>query len=69
MYIFEIIAKIIRDYKRGKNSFRETGAEEDYEKCEHVYYAIDSTKDYLACTKCGNVIKNQHKEKINIFKV
>ena len=70
MYIFEIIAKFIRNRKIGHNSLQEDEIQETYEDCEHIYLAIDSTKDYLACNKCGHVIKNTQKpEKKNIFKI
>ncbi|OGH97484.1 MAG: hypothetical protein A2287_05735 [Candidatus Melainabacteria bacterium RIFOXYA12_FULL_32_12] len=70
MYIFEIIAKFLRDRKIKQGFLQEIETEENYEDCEHVYLAIDSTKDYLACTKCGHVIKNTYKpEKKNIFKI
>lgn len=70
MYIFEIIAKLIRNGKLKHNSLQEDELQETYENCEHIYLAIDSTKDYLACNKCGNVIKNTQKSvKNNIFKV
>jgi len=64
MYILELIAKAIKNkYKKKDFSEKE---ENEYETCDHIYFAIDSTSDYLACNKCGNVIKNFKK---NIFKV
>lgn len=71
MYIIEIIAKFFLNRKTKKFSIiEEIEFEEENESCEHIYIAIDSTKDYFACTKCGNVIKNNLKpEKINIFKL
>lgn len=62
MYIIELIAKII---KSRKVKTPVDLPQEELEDCEHIYYAIDSTSDYLACSKCGNVIKNYKK---NIFK-
>jgi PHP family Zn ribbon phosphoesterase len=72
MYIFEIIAKFLKDRKVKKISmqYEIDPEEDDFESCEHIYVAIDSTKDYFACTKCGHVIKNtQTSEKINFFKI
>jgi hypothetical protein len=63
MYIIELIAKIIKS-RKVKPQVGLT--QEEFEDCEHIYYAIDSTSDYLACSKCGNVIKNYKK---NIFKI
>lgn len=62
MYIIELIAKMIRDRKYKPEN---DAPEEENEQCNHVYFAIDSTSDYLACNKCGNVIKNFKK---NFFK-
>jgi len=59
MYIFEIIAKLIKNHRLKKNSSGISSSEENDENCSHVYLAIDSTKDYLACNKCGHVIKNR----------
>jgi len=64
MYILEIIAKAIKNSRLKKNRFSEENSDE-YENCDHIYFAIDSTADYMACNKCGNVIKNFKK---NIFK-
>ena len=60
MYILEIIAKLLKNKKIKNNPSLEQ--EDDSYFCDHMYMAIDSTKDYLACTKCGNVIKNSYKE-------
>lgn len=65
MYILELIAKAIKNKKIKKSIDKEENTDK-YEVCSHTYFAIDSTADYLACSKCGNVIKNFKK---NIFKV
>ena len=60
MYILEIIAKLLKNRKvKNVASFEE---QDDASDCNHIYMAIDSTKDYLACTKCGNVIKNTYQD-------
>lgn len=59
MYIFEIIAKLIKNHRLRKNSSPMLNSEENDGNCSHIYLAIDSTKDYLACNKCGHVIKNR----------
>ncbi|MFH0703043.1 MAG: hypothetical protein V2B14_05845 [bacterium] len=61
MYIFEIIAKILASWKNKKKYYQKIDFEEDKDICEHIYLVIDSSKDYLACNKCGHVIKNPTK--------
>lgn len=58
MYIIELLAKML---KNRNNKSKTNIIEEENEQCEHVYFAIDSSSDYLACNKCGNVIKNYKK--------
>lgn len=62
MYVFEIIAKIIKKFKEKKKVSYKFGMEVDeelQETCEeHIYLPIDSTKKYLACKNCGHIIKN-----------
>jgi len=65
MYIIELILKTIKNKNHKKIEPTVVDTDES-EHCDHIYYAIDSTADYLACSKCGNVIKNSKK---NIFKV
>ena len=31
----------------------------EIDTCEHLFLPIDSSGEYLACTKCGKVIKKQ----------
>lgn len=77
MYIIEIIAKFILKRKTANNykpDLEESEFLDDYKNCKHIYIAIDSTKDYLACNKCGNVIKNTKEfknkpEEKNFFKM
>jgi len=59
MYIFEVLYKIFRKKKNISNSEESS---ENNEECNHVFLPIDSTADYLACNKCGFVVKN---DKIN----
>jgi len=58
MYIVELIIKILNKRKE-KPSVKGDVMENEYdaEKCEHLFYPIDSTKKILACSKCGLVIK------------
>lgn len=50
MYILEILLKSIIERKNKKIKIIE---EKEYEKCEHVFLPIDSSKKRLACSKCG----------------
>lgn len=70
MYLIELIAKFVnkKNCKRKVNFEIPQEEIEDYENCEHLYMVIDSTKRYLACSKCGNIIKNPAiKKKKNFF--
>lgn len=60
MYIFELIAKIIKNKKTKKETAPLTDkTDTDYENtCNHVFLPIDSTGETLACTKCGMIVKN-----------
>ena len=55
MYIIELIYKLLT--KRKKKKTLVDIEEKEYVKCEHLFLPLDSTKKYLACTKCGLVIK------------
>lgn len=50
MYILEVLLKAVIDRK---HKTKETIEEKIYEKCEHVFLPIDSSKRRLACSKCG----------------
>ena len=56
MYIFELIYKIVKSVKNRKIKTKE---ESSNEVCEHIYLPVDSTKEILACTKCGKLIKTK----------
>jgi len=53
MYFIEKILKIFYKKKHQKYSPMEI------DTCEHLFMPIDSSGEYLACTKCGKVIKNK----------
>lgn len=59
MYIFELISKLIKDYKNPKQ--KQKTQIEEIQTCEHVFAPVDSTKKVLACVKCGILIKNEKK--------
>ena len=63
MYIFELIARKLKE----KNAPRLNPPEVEQNivndeilenKCEHTFFPIDSTGETLACSKCGQLIKN-----------
>ena len=57
MYIFELIAKLVKNKKTITRIIKE---EIDYnETCNHSFLPIDSTGKTLACTKCGLVVKKE----------
>ena len=64
MYIIELIYKLLT--KRKKKKTLVDIEEKEYVKCEHIFLPLDSTKKYLACTKCGLVIKKEDEK--NFFK-
>ncbi|MCI5824023.1 MAG: hypothetical protein MRZ90_03690 [Candidatus Gastranaerophilales bacterium] len=64
MYIIELIYKLLT--KRKKKKTLVDIEEKEYVKCEHLFLPLDSTKKYLACTKCGLVIKKEDEK--NFFK-
>ena len=69
MYIFEIIIKKIMQKRQPLQEEAENlDVQDENEECEHFFLPIDSTADYLACNKCGFVVKNDKKPKPrNIF--
>ena len=63
MYIIEVFIKWLnkrqtKERKMQKPSFKEV---DEALTCEHNFMPVDSTGLILACTKCGFVIKSQHK--------
>lgn len=56
MYIFELICKVINNIKNKKPALKQD-FEDEYQKCEHIFLPVDSTKKVLACIKCGLIKK------------
>ncbi|MDD3149602.1 MAG: hypothetical protein PHV68_02115 [Candidatus Gastranaerophilales bacterium] len=67
MYIIEAILRFIKNNSEVKKIYRKSLDLEDVDECEHLYVPIDSTEDYMACTKCGHVIKNTKKAAVNFY--
>lgn len=75
MYIIEIIVNTFLKLKKPKDTtfvqIDETfgGEVENSDDCEHIFMPIDSTKEVLACSKCGLVVNKKDLKKYNIFKI
>ena len=59
MYIFELIYKIVKTVTHKKITKQKVVDEQPEEKCEHIFLPIDSTKEILACSKCGQLVKTK----------
>lgn len=57
MYIFELITKFLKN-KKSNIKNHQVEQDVDYEECQHTFQPLDSTRETLACTKCGIIIKN-----------
>ena len=57
MYFVEKLIKIFSGKKKIKNNY----IQKDIEFCSHLFVPIDSSGEYLACTKCGKLIKRDKK--------
>lgn len=53
MYFIEKILKLFFKTKTKKVNY----SSQNIDICEHLFLPIDSTGEYLACTKCGKLIK------------
>lgn len=65
MYFIEILKKFIKNKKQNRQNVNNEG-DKEYEKCEHVFVPIDSTKKVFACMNCGLVI-NKKPKNLNFF--
>ncbi len=73
MYIFELISKLLKNKKNEITPIvpdflasQETDSD-DSENCQHIFIPIDSTKQTLACSKCGFVMKTKDFKNKNFF--
>lgn len=41
---------------------------ENSDNCEHIFLPIDSSREVLACSKCGLVVNKKDLKDVNIFK-
>ena len=70
MYIVELFFKLKEDYKNKKGIFApkikiSKPEDEEAEKCSHIFVPIDSTKEVLACSKCGMLVKRSEIQRDN----
>ncbi len=56
MYFIEKILKLFLKPKKKKTTY----TPQEIDNCEHLFVPIDSTGEYLACTKCGKLIKKEN---------
>ncbi len=63
MYIVELFFKLKDDYKNKSGIFArkhvDIKVKKEQEPCSHIFVPIDSTKQILACSKCGLVVKRE----------
>ena len=52
MYFIEKFLRIFFKKKKYTNNY----TPQNIDECEHVFLPIDSSGEYLACSKCGKVI-------------
>lgn len=70
MYIVELFIKWLNKNKRGsganpENIYQEEGKTitDEALTCKHNFMPVDSTGQFLACTKCGYVVKKNENYK------
>jgi hypothetical protein len=59
MYIIELLIKLIN--KKAIKKSEKNDEIEDMQDCNHIFFPIDSDNEFLACNKCGFLIKNPKK--------
>ena len=68
MYIIEKIIKLVIKFRKREEDIilpnNENNPElEDILTCNHTFMPIDSTKEILACSKCGYVVSKKRASK------
>lgn len=78
MYFIELLVKYLKkdrlveildqhDEKNALNPLEQIPEEENYEACEHIFMPVDSTRETLACSKCGLVVQKKDLRYKNFF--
>ena len=57
MFFIESFLKIFYKKYRASTEY----SQQEIELCNHLFYPIDSSGEYLACSKCGKLIKREEK--------
>ncbi len=69
MYIFECIWKLFRKKEVEPEEFNYDPLNQplidDYERCNHEFMPVDSTRETLACIKCGFIVKRNNMNEVN----
>ena len=73
MYLIELIVKWINpnkkyEFRKKFDPFAKDDIEEESDNCEHIFLPIDSSKEILACSKCGLVVNKSDLKDKNIFR-
>lgn len=70
MYLLELITKYIKGKKYTRKCDFDPFAQDETidEICEHIFLPVDSTGEFLACSKCGLVVNKKDLKDKNIFK-
>jgi len=66
MYIFECLIKWLFPQKMGQEYDYNPLTSDEFtdEDCQHEFMPVDSTKETLACIKCGFIVKRESKDNI-----
>jgi len=56
MYFIEKILRVFYNKHKTKIEYKPL----EINECEHIFLPLDSSGEYLACSKCGKVIKNNN---------
>lgn len=69
MYIFSLIKKLFKKNKEDFNEFNynplNIPKSEESEHCNHEFMPVDSTRETLACIKCGFIVQRSSIKKDN----
>jgi len=71
MYIFELIAQVLKPKKKKMISYNPMLQEDDIieksEDCDHLFMPLDSSNTMFACKYCGLVVPAEKLKNKNIF--
>ena len=78
MFFIEAICKYLKkdkfseileehDRLESQNPLENIPIEDESYNCEHMFMPVDSTGEFLACTKCGEIKKRSELKDVNFF--